>query len=57
MFPQLNNLAFLMWLLMLGSMWYLVTIWQAIAEKRHEEEKKKGQRRRLKPRSADDCWC
>jgi transposase-like protein len=56
MFPQLNNLEFLMWLLTLGSIWYLVTIWLAIAENRQEEEKKKGARRRLRPRSADDCW-
>jgi hypothetical protein len=38
-----------MWLLTLGSIWYLVTIWLAIAENRQEEEKKKGARRRLRP--------
>ena len=56
MFPELCNSEFLIWLLTLWSVWFFVTNWLDIAEDRHEEEKKKGKRRRLKPRSADDCW-
>ena len=56
MFPELSNLAFLIWLITLWSFWFLATRWQDIREDRREAEKKKGKRRRLKPRSADDCW-
>lgn len=56
MFPQLNNLEFLIILLTLWSLWFLETRRQDILADRHEEEAKKRERRRLQPRSADDCW-
>ena len=55
MFPELSNLEFLLVLLTLWRIWFFAARWQDISEDRQPEEKKKGKRRRLKPRSADDC--
>ena len=56
MFAELSNLEFLIWLLTLWSIWFFISNWLQITADRSEAEKKKRKRRRLKPRSADDCW-
>jgi transposase-like protein len=56
MFPELSNMQFLVWLMTLWSIWFQVERWQDISSSRREAEKKKGGRRVMRPRSADDCW-